>query len=341
MMKKPLVVLATLVLAAALSLPVVASEEINLYSARKENLIKPLLDRFTEATGIKVNLVTGKADALLKRLQIEGRNSPADLFITVDAGRLYRAREAGVLRPVSSGVLNAAVPANLRDPGGFWFGLSQRARPIFYARDRVKPEQLSSYEALAEPQWKGRICVRSSNNIYNQSLVASMIANIGEAATEDWARGLVRNLARPPKGGDRDQLKAAAAGQCDVAIANTYYAGAMINSKDPAERAAIAKLAIFWPNQDGRGAHINVSGVGMTASAKNQANAVKLMEYLVSPESQQWYAEVNQEYPVRPGVAWSETIKAWGEFKADSLNLARLGELNAAAVRLMDRAGWK
>lgn len=341
MMKKPLVVLATLVLAAALSLPAVASEEINLYSARKENLIKPLLDSFTAETGIKVNLVTGKADALLKRLQIEGRNSPADLFITVDAGRLYRAREAGVLRPVSSGVLNAAVPANLRDPGGFWFGLSQRARPIFYARDRVKPEQLSSYEALAEPQWKGRICVRSSNNIYNQSLVASMIANIGEAATEDWARGLVRNLARPPKGGDRDQLKAAAAGQCDVAIANTYYAGAMINSKDPAERAAIAKLAIFWPNQDGRGAHINVSGVGMTASAKNQANAVKLMEYLVSPESQQWYAEVNQEYPVRPGVAWSETIKAWGEFKADSLNLARLGELNAAAVRLMDRAGWK
>ena len=341
MMKKPLVVLATLVLAVALSLPAVASEEINLYSARKENLIKPLLDRFTEATGIKVNLVTGKADALLKRLQIEGRNSPADLFITVDAGRLYRAREAGVLRPVSSGVLNAAVPANLRDPEGFWFGLSQRARPIFYARDRVKPEQLSSYEALAEPQWKGRICVRSSNNIYNQSLVASMIANIGEAATEDWARGLVRNLARPPKGGDRDQLKAAAAGQCDVAIANTYYAGAMINSKDPAQRAAIAKLAIFWPNQDGRGAHINVSGVGMTASARHQANAVKLMEYLVSPESQQWYAEVNQEYPVRPGVAWSETIKAWGEFKADSLNLAKLGELNAAAVRLMDRAGWK
>jgi len=340
-MKKRLVVVATAILVAAISLPTVAAEEVNLYSARKENLIKPLLDRFTAETGITVNLVTGKADALLKRLEIEGRNSPADLFITVDAGRLHRAREAGVMQPVDSETLTAAIPANLRDPEGYWFGLSQRARPIFYARDKVKPEQLSSYEALAGPEWKGRICIRSSNNIYNQSLVASMIANIGEQETENWARGLVKNLARPPKGGDRDQLKAAAAGQCDVAIANTYYAGMMINGKDESQRAAIAKLAVFWPNQDGRGAHVNVSGIGMTAAASNKANAVKLMEYLVTPESQQWYAEINHEYPVRAGVEWSQTLESWGEFKADTLNLAKLGELNAAAVRLMDRAGWK
>lgn len=340
-MKKRLLVLVTAVLTAALSLPVVASEEVNLYSARKENLIKPLLDRFTGETGIKVNLVTGKADALLKRLQIEGRNSPADLFITVDAGRLHRAREAGVLQPVESRVLTAAIPENLRDPEGYWFGLSQRARPIFYARDRVKPEELSSYEALADPQWKGRICIRSSDNIYNQSLVASMIANNGEQETEKWAKGFVSNLARPPKGGDRDQLKAAAAGRCDIAIANTYYAGMMIESKNAAERAAVAKLAIHWPNQDDRGAHVNVSGIGMTAAAGNKANAVRLMEYLVGPEAQKWYAEINHEYPVRAGVEWGETLKSWGEFKADTLNLAQLGELNAVAVRLMDRAGWK
>ncbi len=340
-MKQRLVVLATAVLTAALSLPVVAAEEVNLYSARKENLIKPMLDRFTAETGITVNLVTGKADALLKRLQIEGRNSPADLFITVDAGRLHRAREAGVMQPVHSEALTAAIPENLRDPEGYWFGLSQRARPVFYARDRVKPEELSTYEALAGPQWKGRICVRSSDNIYNQSLVASMVANIGEQETEQWASGLVANLARPPKGGDRDQLKAAAAGQCDIAIANTYYAGMMVKGKDKAQRAAIAKLAIYWPNQDGRGAHVNVSGIGMTAAARNKDNALKLMEFLVSPDAQKWYAEINHEYPVRPGVEWGEILKSWGEFKADTLNLAKLGELNATAVRLMDRAGWK
>lgn len=318
-----------------------ASGEVNLYSARKEQLIKPLLDRFTQETGISVNLVTGKADALLKRLETEGRNTPADLLITTDAGRLHRAKDAGVLQPVTSETLDSAIPENLRDPEGYWFGLSQRARPIFYVKGKVDPSELSTYEDLAGEKWKGRICIRSSSNIYNQSLVASMIANDGEQQTEAWASGLVANFARPPKGGDRDQIKAAAAGQCDIAIANTYYAGAMLSGKDEEQKAAAAKMGLFWPNQEGRGAHVNVSGVGMTVAAKNSENAMKLMEYLVGEEAQKWYAEVNQEYPVRTGVAWSEILESWGEFKADTLNLSRLGELNGDAVRLMDRAGWK
>ncbi len=318
-----------------------ASGEVNLYSARKEQLIKPLLDSFTEETGISVNLVTGKADALLKRLETEGRNTPADLLITTDAGRLHRAKEAGVLQPVTSETLDKAIPENLRDPEGYWFGLSQRARPIFYVKGKVDPSELSTYEDLASEKWKGRICIRSSSNIYNQSLVASMIANEGEQQTETWASGLVTNFARPPKGGDRDQIKAAAAGQCDIAIANTYYVGAMLSGKDEEQKAAASKMGLFWPNQEGRGAHVNVSGVGMTVAARNSENALKLMEYLVGEEAQKWYAEVNHEYPVREGVAWSEILESWGEFKADTLNLSRLGELNGDAVRLMDRAGWK
>lgn len=318
-----------------------AAEEVNVYSARKERLIKPLLERFSAQTGIRVNLVTGKADTLLERLRREGRNSPADLFITVDAGRLHRAREAGVLQPARSPVLSAAVPENYRDPQGYWYALSVRARPILYARGRVDPATLSTYEALAEPRWRGRICVRSSNNIYNQSLVASMIASIGLEATQTWARGLVNNLARPPRGGDRDQIQAVAAGQCDLCLANTYYLGIMLNGKDPKQRVAAEQVAIFWPNQDGRGVHVNVSGAGLARHAPHREQALRLLEYLVGDDAQQWYAQVNYEYPVRPGVPISETLQAWGPFKADSINLSRLGELNAEAVRLMDRAGWK
>jgi iron(III) transport system substrate-binding protein len=322
-------------------LPVVADGEVNLYSARKEELIKPLLDRFAAASGIQVNLVTGKDDALLERLKSEGANSPADLFITADAGRLHRARAAGVLQPAESDVLDQSVPAHLRDPEGYWFGLSLRARPVFYAEDRVKPQELSRYEALSDPKWKGRICIRSSNNIYNQSLVASMIASDGEEATESWAKGFVANFARPPKGGDRDQIKAVAAGLCDLAIANTYYYGMMLAGSDDGERQAAEKVRIFWPNQEDRGTHVNVSGVALTAAARNRDNAVKLMEFLVAPESQKWYAETNHEYPVREGVAWSEMLDAWGHFKGDTLNLSVLGENNPAAVMLMDRAGWR
>jgi iron(III) transport system substrate-binding protein len=329
-------------LAAMTLAPAIApAAEVNLYSARKEALIKPLLDRFTAESGVRVNLVTGKADALLKRLQSEGINSPADLLLSTDAGRLHRAREVGVTQPVSSQTLQSAVPANYRDPGGHWFGLSLRARPILYVKTEVEPEQLSSYEALADPAWKGRICVRSSDNIYNQSLVASLIAANGVEATEAWARDLVGNLARPPKGGDRDQIKAAAAGQCDLAIANTYYLAGMLASRDEGERAAAEKMGVFWPNQEDRGAHVNVSGAAVTASAKNKDAAIALLEFLLSDASQRWYAETNGEYPVRPDIPVSDTLAAWGEFKADDLGLDRLGALNAEAVRLMDRAGWK
>jgi iron(III) transport system substrate-binding protein len=249
--------------------------------------------------------------------------------------------EAGLTRPVESAILDSVVPAAFRDPQGHWFGLSLRARPILYVKERVDPASLSSYEDLADPRWHGEICIRSSNNIYNQSLVASLIAADGEAQTEVWAKGLVSNFARPPRGGDRDQIKAAAAGVCDLAVANTYYLAGMLTSKDTAQRDAATKMGVFWPNQRGRGAHVNVSGAAVTAAAKHPENAVRLLEFLVGKESQAWYAEVNGEYPVRRDVPSSELLQSWGEFKMDTLNLSRLGELNPEALRLMDRAGWK
>ncbi len=274
---------------------------------------------------------------------MEGSLSPADIFITVDAGRLQRAKAAGVLQTFDNAAVKAAIPPHLRDKDDYWFGVSTRARTIIYARDRVSPSELSTYEALAEPKWKGRLCVRSSSNIYNQSLVASMIETIGADRTERWARGLVANFARPPQGGDTDQLKATAAGLCDVTLANTYYLGRLINSRSEDDRAIGAKLAVFWPNQgeSERGAHINVSGAGITRHANNLEAANKLLEFLVTPESQAWYAEVNNEYPVVPGTSISDTLQAFGAFKADTVNLTVLGENNAAAVKLMDRAGWR
>lgn len=318
------------------------AEEVNVYSGRKENLIKPLLDRFTATTGIKTNLVTAGADKLLTRLKSEGRNTPADVFITVDAGRLYRAKKAGVFASINDEVLNAAVPSHLRDPEGNWVGLSQRARVIFYVKDRVNADDITRYEDLASDQWKRKVCIRGSSNIYNQSLVAAMLAADGPQATEQWAKGLVNNMARPPKGGDRDQIKAAAAGQCDIAIANTYYYGKMLTSKkDPAQMKAAQAMGVIWPNQQDRGAHVNISGAGITKHAKNPDNALKLLQFLVSPQSQKWYAEVNFEYPVNAKAEISELVKSWGDFKSDKLNLDVLGKNNAEAVRIMDRTGWK
>ena len=323
-----------------------AAGEINVYSARKEALIKPLLDQYSAETGTKVNLVTAKGDALLTRLRSEGSNSPADVLITSDAGRLYRAQEAGVLQAVESTQLNAAIPANLRSPEGYWYGLSVRARAIVYALDRVQPGELSTYAALAEPKWKGRICVRSSGNIYNQSLVAGMLATDGAEQTDAWLKGFVANFARPPQGGDRDQIAAVAAGQCDLALVNSYYLGGMINSEDDRQRSAAQQVGIFWPDQDGpnqagRGTHINVSGAGVTAASKQPAEAIKLIEFLAREDSQRWYAESNNEYPARAGVARSELLASWGEFKADQVSASELGRLNAQAVMAMDRANWK
>jgi iron(III) transport system substrate-binding protein len=317
------------------------SSELNIYSARKEALIKPLLDRFSEATGTQINLVTGKGDALLTRLQSEGINSPADLLLTVDAGRLYRAQQAGVLQPMSSKQLNNAIPQHLRSIDDQWFGLSVRARVIVYAKDRVGVDQLSTYEALAEPRWRGKICVRSSSNIYNQSLVASMLATEGMQYTEAWLKGLVANFARTSAGGDRDQIKAVAAGLCDVAIVNSYYLGGMLRSSDPAQLEAASSVGLFWPNQDGRGTHINISGAGVTRSSQNPELAAQLIAFLASDESQRWYAEMNNEFPVRADIEVSETLRTWGGFDADQLNVTELGRNNANAIMAMDRAGWK
>ncbi len=315
--------------------------EVNIYSARKEVLIKPLLDAFTAETGIAVNLVSGKADALLQRLEREGANSPADVLLTTDAGRLVRANQAGLLQVTPTAALTAAIPAQYRDPAGAWFGLSLRARPIMYAVDRVSSAELSTYAALAGPQWAGRVCVRSSNNIYNQSMLAAFIDHQGVAKTEVWATRMVANFARKPQGGDRDQIRAVAAGECDVALANTYYLARLATSDKEADRTVAAQVAVFWPDQNGHGVHVNISGAGVTASAGNVANAIRFIEFLAGDIAQQTYAEVVNEYPVTPGVPWSDVVATWGTFKADDLNLTVLGENNAEAVRIADRAGWQ
>lgn len=320
-----------------------ASEEVvNVYSARKEALILPILERFKEDTGIGFNLVTGKADELLKRIELEGEATPADLFITVDAGRLYRAKEAGVLQAIPSTSIEPT-PEHLRDADGMWVGLSMRARPIFYALDRVNPNELSTYEQLADENWQGRVCIRSSSNIYNQSLLASMIESNGPDMTLEWATAFVKNFARPPSGGDTDQIKAVAAGLCDVAIANTYYYGRLAASDKDANNEVAAKVGVFWPNQgDGdRGTHVNVSGASIVKHSKNAGNAIRLIEYLLTTDSQSWYANVNHEYPVVPGVPISSTLKGIGSFTADDVNMTALGMNNRKAVELMDQAGWQ
>ncbi|WP_130536557.1 Fe(3+) ABC transporter substrate-binding protein [Thiomicrorhabdus indica] len=335
--------LTTSLMALAVAMPMHASaqEELNVYSARKAQLIAPLLEDFSKQTGIQVNLITSKADALLKRLESEGRRSPADVLITTDAGRLHRAKEAGVLQASISPELLKKVPASLQDKDGLWLGLTTRARVIVYAKDRVNPQDLSTYESLTDSKWKNKICIRSSGNIYNQSLVASMISHKGEEATAEWAKGLVANMARKPKGGDRDQVMAVAAGQCDLAVVNTYYLGQMLNGSDEAQQEAANQVAVFWPNQKDRGTHINVSGIAITKSAKNIESANKLIEFMLSKPAQEWYAKTNNEYPVMDGVEPSDTLKSWGEFHSDHLNLSKLGELNPQAVKIMDRANWR
>jgi len=320
---------------------VAGAAEVNVYSYRQEVLIQPLLKAFTDETGIKVNLVSAEADALLERLKREGDNSPADVLLTVDAGRVLKAKAEGVLQAAPSALLASAVPASYRDPDGFWYGLSLRARPIMYAKGRVDPARLSTYEDLADPKWKGKICVRSSTHIYNQSLLSSLIAHQGVAKTEAWAKGLVANLAREPKGGDRDQLKAVAAGECDLAVTNTYYLAGLAASDKAEDRAVAEKIGVFWPNQADRGAHVNLSAAAVTRSSKNKAEALRLIEFLASDKAQGIYAASVQEYPVKSGIAWSDEVEAMGRFKADSLPLARLAEHNAEVVRVADRVGWK
>ena len=317
-----------------------SAQVVNVYSARHYDTDDEIYGKFEKKTGIKVNLIEGSSGAMLERLKREGKRSPADVFITVDAGRLYQAELAGVFQPVKSALLSRLVPANLRHPEGKWFGLTKRARIILRSRDRVKEGEIASYEDLVKPRWKGKVLIRSSSNIYNQSLVGSMIASHGEAGAEKWCRGLVANLARVPQGGDRDQIKAVAAGEGDVAVANSYYFARMLNGTD-AEKAAAAKVAVVFPNQGNRGTHVNLSGIGVCASSPNKANAVRFIEYLMGTEAQEVFAAGNNEYPVVKGAGTVPALKAFGAFKEDKVNAAVFGKNNAAAIRIMDRAGWR
>lgn len=315
--------------------------EVNLYTHRHYESDEVIFSRFTEETGIKINVVKAGADELIERLKSEGSASPADLLITADAGRLVRAKDAKLLQPISSEGLEANVPENLRDPEGYWFALTRRARILAYAKDRIDPSELSTYEALADPIWRGRVIARSSSNIYNQSLLASIIANVGEEKATEWATAVRKNMARPPQGSDRDQMRAVAAGLADVAIVNTYYLGLLINSTEKADQKVGQDIGVFFPNQEGRGAHINISGAGVTKSSKNKENAIRLLEYLVDEKQQASFASANHEYPVNPNAEWSPLLTSWGAVKADELNLSELGKQNAAAVQAFDKAGWE
>ena len=296
---------------------------------------------FTEATGIKVNWIEGDQDGLLERIRNEGRNSPADLFITVDVGRLWRAEQSGLLATMRSQVLEARVPTSLRHPDGRWYGFSTRARVIFYNRELVDADGLASYEDLADPRWKGLVCIRSSSNIYNLSLLASLIAHLGAAAAEEWAAGVVANFARDPVGGDTDQLRGLASGECGIALANTYYYARLMRSGDKRDKALVEKVGIIFPNQQGRGAHINISGAAVLRSAPHPENARLFLEYLTSPEAQRYLSSVNNEYPVAGGLEANPALRRMGAFKPDAINIAVFGQYQAEAQRIFDRVGWK
>ncbi|MDF1524392.1 MAG: Fe(3+) ABC transporter substrate-binding protein [Trueperaceae bacterium] len=317
-----------------------AQEVVNVYSARHYDSDQTLFDLFTEQTGIQVNLIEAGADELIERIRSEGANSPADVIVTVDAGRLWRADEAGLLASIDSDALEAAIPANLRHPDGRWFGLSLRARGLVYSVDRVDPSELSTYEDLAGDAWRDRVCIRSSTNIYNISLTASVIASAGVDAAQAWANGLARNFARNPQGGDTDQIRAVAAGECDVAVVNHYYLARLIASSDAGDQAVARAVGWFFPNQDDRGTHVNVSGAGVVATAPNPANAIRFLEFLATPEAQTIFASANHEYPALEGVAVSEAAQGFGTFRSDAVNVAAYGEHSAEALRVMDRANW-
>ena len=333
-----LATLATVVLA----MPALAQEKVlNLYSSRHYQTDEALYENFTKKTGIKINRIEAAEDPLLERMKNEGERSPADVLITVDAGRLWRAEQLGLLQPVRSKVLDERIPAELRHPEGLWFAFSVRARPIFYAKGAVNPADLRDYEDLANPRFKGMICVRSSSNMYNLSLLSSMIASGGPEKAEAWARGVVANMARSPKGGDTDQLTALAAGECQIAIANTYYYVRLLKSKKPEERAAAEKIGVIFPNQSNRGAHVNISGAGVAKHAPHRDVAIQFLEYLASDEAQAYFANGNNEYPVVGAVKDNKELAALGGFKRDNVNVSLYGRNQGAAQMAYDRAGWK
>ena len=325
------------------SLGASAQEKVlNLYSSRHYQTDEALYTEFTRQTGIRINRIEAPEDALIERLRNEGAASPADVLVTVDAGRLWRAEQLGLLQPVKSAVLESRVPDHLRHPEGLWFGFSTRARVIVYNKAAVKPGEIRSYEDLADPKWKGKVCMRSSSSIYNLSLAAALISHVGEQKTEEWAKGVVGNFARAPKGGDTDQIKSVAAGECALTLANTYYYARLARSTKPDEREVAEKTGVLWPNQDGRGTHVNISGAGVLKSAPHREEAVKFLEYLVGNDAQRYFADGNNEFPaVKTATVENTALKALGNFKPDTLNVSALGRNQPEAQKVYDRAGWR
>ncbi|TBW59101.1 Fe(3+) ABC transporter substrate-binding protein [Marinobacter halodurans] len=336
-MRSRLTAIAILAILLNLPLAAMAAGEVNIYSYRQPYLLEPLLDAFTRKTGIEANVVFAR-NGLAERLQREGRNSPADLVMTVDIARLNELVERDLTEAVTTATLEQDIPASLRHPEGKWYGLTSRARLIFAAKDRVEPGEITTYEELADPKWKGRICTRSGKHPYNVALFASMIAHHGEAKAQQWLQGLKDNLARRPQGGDRDQIVAIAEGVCDIALGNSYYYGKML--EDENQRAAAESVNLIFPNAGGRGTHINISGMALTHSAPNRDNAIKLMEYLTTPEAQTIYATVNYEYPANPEVPPSDVVAGWGTLHPDDLPLNTIAENREAAVKMVDRVNY-
>ncbi len=318
-----------------------SQQEVNVYSARHYDSDLTVYENFEAETGIKVNLIEGGSDELIERIKSEGENSPADVFIAVDAGRMWRAEQSDILTSLTTDTLENRIPSSLRHPDNLWISLTRRVRGIVYSTERVETDELSTYEDLADDRWEGRVCVRSSNNIYNQSLLASIIESAGEEAAEDWAEELVENFARDPQGGDTDQIRAVAAGECDVAIANHYYYMRLKASDSEEDQEVAAATAFFFPNQEGRGTHVNVSAAGLVANAPNRDNAVKLIEYMTSREAQEILVSSNKEYPANQFVPTPDALDELGNFKSDEVNVSAYGINNPAAVRIMDRVGWK
>jgi iron(III) transport system substrate-binding protein len=315
---------------------------VNVYSARHYQTDEALYTGFTKATGIKVNRIEAGEDAIIERIRNEGARSPADVMITVDAGRLWRAEQLGLFQPVKSATLEARIPANLREPGGHWFGFSTRARVIAYNKAKVRPGEISTYEELADPKWKGRVCMRSSTNVYNLSLMGALIDHLGEQKAEAWAKAVRDNLAQPPQGGDTDQLKALAAGKCDVTISNQYYYARLLRSEKPEEKQLAQRIGIVLPNQKTWGTHVNISGAGVLRHAPHREAAVKFLEYLASDEAQRYFADGNNEWPAVPDVKVDNPVlHALGNFKRDALNVAVLGRNQPSSQKIYDRVAWK
>jgi iron(III) transport system substrate-binding protein len=342
---KPLQTLASVALVAApLAFgPALAADQVlNVYSSRHYQTDEALYGNFTKQTGIKINRIEASDDAVIERIRNEGAKSPADVLITVDAGRLWRAEQLGLFQPVKSAVLESRIPASFREPGGQWFGFSLRARVIAYDKARVKPADVPTYESLADPKWKGKICTRSSAHVYNLSLMGAMVDHLGEAKAEEWARAVKANLARDPKGGDTDQLKAVAAGECELALSNSYYYARLVRSSKPEDNAVAEKVGIVFPNQSSWGTHVNISGAGVLKNAPHREAAIKFLEYLASDEAQRYFAEGNNEWPAVASVQVANpALPAIGTLKVDAINVAALGRNQPTSQKLFDRVAWK